>query len=118
MNIPIIFLIASGDNPVWLLVSRIVLPILKAVLGDCDLITYSTPGWGCVIRHKMHEELGDVVVHVSAGRNWMYFSDAEAVNEIFRRNKDFDRPPDLLGRFSNSLTFVCKIMTDCGNQPY
>jgi hypothetical protein len=97
IGIPIKFLIASGDNPVWVLVSGLVLPVLKFVFGDCDLITYNTPGWENKNRYKMHEELGDAVIQVSAGRNWLYISDAEAASDIFKRNKDFDRPPDLLG---------------------
>ncbi|KAM0310229.1 hypothetical protein ACHAO8_008329 [Botrytis cinerea] len=44
----------------------------------------------------MHQELGDAVIHVSAGRNWLYLCNPEAVSEIFKRKDDFDRPPDLL----------------------
>ncbi|KAF7861433.1 hypothetical protein EAF04_007998 [Stromatinia cepivora] len=96
IGIPIRILIASGDNPVWILVSGIVLPIIKAVFGDCDVARYSRPGWEFRDKYRMHQELGDVVIHVSAGRNWLYICNAEAVNEIFKRRDDFDRPPDLL----------------------
>jgi len=57
----------------------------------------------------MHWHLGDAVIHVSPGRNWLYVSDAEAVCELFRRSKDFDRPPDLLkmlGVFGENISTV------------
>ncbi|QSZ36703.1 hypothetical protein DSL72_006586 [Monilinia vaccinii-corymbosi] len=96
IGVPIRILIASGDNPVWILVSGIVLPVVRAVFGDCDIARYSRPGWEFRDKYRMHQELGDVVIHVSAGRNWLYLCNPEAVNEIFKRRDDFDRPPDLL----------------------
>lgn len=96
IRIPIRILIASGDNPVWILVSGIVLPVIRVVFGECDIARYSEPGWEFKDKYKMHQELGDAVIHVSAGRNWLYLCDSDAVNEIFKRKDDFDRPPDLL----------------------
>jgi hypothetical protein len=100
MNIPIIILPASGDNPVWLLVAGPVLAVLRFFFGEIDFVKYGKPGWGSVVKHKMHEELGDAVIHVSPGRNWLFICNAEAINDIFKRTKDFDRPPDLLGERS------------------
>ncbi|PQE25468.1 Cytochrome P450 protein [Rutstroemia sp. NJR-2017a BBW] len=96
IGIPVRVLIASGDNPVWLLVSGFVLPIVRFLFGDCDIARYSRPGWEFKDKYRMHEELGDAVIQVSAGHNWLYVCNAEAVNEIFKRKEDFDRPPDLL----------------------
>ncbi|TEY34808.1 hypothetical protein BOTCAL_0614g00080 [Botryotinia calthae] len=31
----------------------------------------------------MHQKLGNAVIHVSAGRNWLYLCDSDAVNEVF-----------------------------------
>jgi hypothetical protein len=98
MNIPIIILPASGDNPVWLLLSTPILAVLRFVFGEINLVKYGSPGWQSKDRYKMHETLGDAVIHVSPGHNWLYICNAEAVNEIFKRSKDFDRPPDLLGK--------------------
>ncbi|KAM3082576.1 hypothetical protein ACMFMF_002234 [Clarireedia jacksonii] len=96
IGIPVRILIASGDNPVWLLVSGFILPIVKFLFGDCDVARYSRPGWEFKDKYRMHEELGDAVIQVSAGHNWLYICNAEAVNDIFKRREDFDRPPDLL----------------------
>ena len=98
MNVPIIIIPASGDNPVWLMVAYPVLAILKFIFGDINLVKYARPGWSSAVKHKMHEELGDVVMHVSPGLNWLFLCNAEAINDMFKRTKDFDRPPDLLGK--------------------
>jgi hypothetical protein len=103
MNIPIIILPASGDNPVWLLLSTPILAVLRFVFGEINLVKYGNPGWQSKDKYKMHEALGDVVIHVSPGHNWLYICNAEAVNEIFKRSKDFDRPPDLLGKLFLAL---------------
>lgn len=81
------------------------LPIIRAVFGDCDIARYSEPGWEFKNKYKMHQELGDAVIHVSAGRNWLYICDSDAVNEVFKRKDDFDRPPDLLGKNNILLSF-------------
>ncbi|KAF7908603.1 uncharacterized protein EAF01_004358 [Botrytis porri] len=96
IGIPIRNLIASGDNPVWIPASGIVLPIVKAVFGDCDIVRYSTPGWEFKDKYAMHQKLGSAVIHVSAGHDWLYLCDSDSVNEVFKRKDDFDRPPDLL----------------------
>ncbi|KAF7929690.1 hypothetical protein BELL_0055g00040 [Botrytis elliptica] len=100
IGIPIRILIASGDNPVWILASGIVLPIVKAIFGNCDIVRYSTPGWEFKDKYTMHQKLGIAVIHVSAGRNWLYLCDSDSVNEVFKRKDDFDRPPDLLAVLS------------------
>jgi hypothetical protein len=99
MNIPIVILPAAGDNPVWLLTCRPIIAFLRYIFGEIDMVKYSYPGWGSDVKHRMHEELGDVVIHVTPAYNWLYICEAEAINEIFKRSKDFDRPPNLLGRY-------------------
>lgn len=99
MDIPIVIILASGDNPVWILLSTPVLLVLRFLFGEIDIVKYGKPGWESKNKYKMHEELGDVVIHVSPGHNWLYVCNAEAVNEIFKRKEDFDRPPDLLGMY-------------------
>jgi hypothetical protein len=98
MNIPIIIIPASGDNPVWLLVAKPVLAILRFMFGEIDFVKYSNPGWESKAKYKMYEELGEAVIHVSPGHNWLYICNADSINEIFRRHKDFDRHPELLGK--------------------
>ncbi|KAF5877070.1 putative cytochrome p450 monooxygenase protein [Botrytis fragariae] len=100
IGIPIRILVASGDNPVWILASGIVFPIVKAVFGDCDIVRYSKPGWEFKDKYTMHQKLSNAVIHVSAGRNWLYLCDTDSVNEVFKHKDDFDRPPDLLAVLS------------------
>lgn len=45
IGVPIIILIASPDNPVWILAHRIVLPIIEAIFGECDLTRYGYTEW-------------------------------------------------------------------------
>lgn len=102
MNIPIIIILASGDNPVWILLSKPILALLRALFGEIDIVKYGMPGFQSKDNYKMHEKLGDAVIHVSPGHNWLYVCNPEAVNDIFKRKNDFDRPPDLLGMYQFS----------------
>lgn len=76
MHIPIIIIPASGDNPVWILISKPVLAVLRFCFGEIDLVKYGRPGWESRDKYKMHVELGaDAVVHVSPGHNCKYHID-------------------------------------------
>jgi len=76
-----------------------VLSAIEAVFGESSTTKYSRGGWENREKYFMHQELGDAVIHVSPGHNWLYISDADAVCDLFKRSKEFDRPPDLLGKF-------------------
>ena len=113
MDIPMVFVIASPDNPVWMLVSRPILAVVAFFFGgNCDVVRYGAPGWNNRVRHRMHEELGDIVVHVSPGRNWVYLCNGEAAYDVFKRGKDFERPPELMCRW---LLMKMAILRDLSN---
>ena len=104
IGIPIKVVLASHDNPVWILVSSRIVPIIRFFFGECDVVRYGVSGWENRVKYKMHEEAGNgAVIHVSPGHNWLYLCDAAAVNDMFKRREDFDRPPDLLGMTINFL---------------
>ena len=48
-------------------------------------------GWEANERSQIHEELGNVFTLVSPGGNWVTVGNADAVNDILRRPKDFRR---------------------------
>lgn len=104
IGIPVIVLPASPDNPVWVLTSRTVLAIVKAIFGDCSVTKYGQHGWEYYDKYTLHLKHGDAVVFVTPGFNWVYVCDAEAFNEIFQRRNNFGRPPEMLGMFSNVVS--------------
>ena len=97
IGIPVIVLPASPDNPVWMLTSGAVLSIVKAIFGDCSVTKYGRLGWEYHDKYSTHLKLGDAVVLVTPGHNWVYVCNAEAFNEIFQRRNGFPRPPEMLG---------------------
>ena len=97
IGVPIIVLPVSPDNPVWMLTSGTVLRIVKAIFGDCSVTRYGRLGWEYHDKDKTHLKLGDAVVLVTPGYNWVYVCNAEAFNEIFQRRQSFDRPPEMVG---------------------
>ncbi|RDL38404.1 Cytochrome P450 [Venustampulla echinocandica] len=117
MHIPIIVVLASGDNPVWILLSKPILAVFRFIFGEIDIVKYGKPGWESKDKYKMHEKLGDAVVHVSPGHNWLYICNPAAVNDIFKRKDDFDRPPELLevlGVFGPNLSTASSPFTSGG----
>lgn len=86
MGVPIVIIFASGDNPIWHFTSGYVLPIIKFIFGEIDLVKYGAPGWENRTRYKIRDDYGDAVMHVSPGYNWLYLADADAINDVFRRS--------------------------------
>ena len=83
---------ASPDNPVWMLTSSTVLPIVKAIFVDSSVTKYGQLGWEYHDKDKLHLKHGDAVVSVTPGLKLGPLCNAEAFNEIFQRRNGFDRP--------------------------
>ncbi|KAG8159910.1 hypothetical protein KVR01_010547 [Diaporthe batatas] len=60
-------------------------------LGDNSFTRYNFRAWELQDRYHSHHEMGDVWMHVTPVRNWLYIGDPEIVTEIWKRGRDFPR---------------------------
>ena len=98
LNVPIVVVPISHDNPIWIAFDRRVISLLKHVpFGPGTFTRYNWRAWDFFDKNRAHLELGDVFIMVSPGKNWMYVSEAEALTDIFKRRRDFPRPLELFG---------------------
>jgi hypothetical protein len=97
IGISIIVLPASPDNPLWMLSSDFILGITRLIFGENDITTYGRLGWEYHDKSAVYQQRGDAIVLVTPGLNWIYLCNAEAVNDIFPRRNNFDRPTEMFG---------------------
>ncbi|KAF1956845.1 cytochrome P450 [Byssothecium circinans] len=101
VGLPIIIVPISPDNPLWMLISRPVLRLLKHLPFGGGYYTYTRfcyAGWQFDDRYRIHKELGDAVLFVTPGLNWIYLCNADAIHEVVRRERQgvFSRPVEML----------------------
>ncbi|KAJ4419065.1 hypothetical protein N0V82_005188 [Gnomoniopsis sp. IMI 355080] len=82
------------DRPVLALVKR-----LPFGLGKNTFTRYNFRGWELEDRYRSHHEMGDVWMHVTSVRNWLYIGDPDTVLEIWKRGKDFPREVSATGEY-------------------
>ena len=88
----------SHTNPLWMLVDRKILNLVKRLpFGDNNFTRYNYRAWEIDDRCQSHHELGDAFVLVTPGRNWLYISNPDTLMEVFRRRVDFPRCIELTG---------------------
>lgn len=100
IGVPIRIILIDHVNPLWLVVDRRVLSALKQLpgwLGNNSFTRYNYRGWEVPDRYFSHRELGDAYVLVSSRNVWLYLSDPDAVTDIARRSKEFDRETSVTG---------------------
>lgn len=100
IGVPIRIIPIDHVNPLWLVVDRRVLSALKQLpgwLGNNSFTRYNYRGWEVPDRYFSHRELGDAYVLVSSRNIWLYLSDPDAVTDIARRSKEFDRETSVTG---------------------
>ncbi|KAF2090209.1 cytochrome P450 monooxygenase-like protein [Saccharata proteae CBS 121410] len=97
-GIPTIVVPISPENPIWLLLSRFVVPLVKKITGPNHFTRFGYIGWEFPEKNRIHLELGDAFLLVTPGHNWLYLCDAEAIADVFHRERrgDFMRPVELL----------------------
>lgn len=76
--------------------------------GSGTFTRFNWRGWEIQDRYRAHQELGDAIIFVTPGKNYLQLCDAEAISEIFHRRIDFPRPPESTGKKSGFLT--CKAL--------
>ncbi|KJZ79357.1 hypothetical protein HIM_01508 [Hirsutella minnesotensis 3608] len=93
MGLPIRVIPIDHRNPLWTLLDRKVLSLLRHLPfgNDNNLARYNWRGWELADRYRSHQELGDAFVLVTPGRNWVYLADPDALMTIFRRGAEFPR---------------------------
>ncbi|KAM4064608.1 cytochrome p450 [Hirsutella rhossiliensis] len=92
MGVPIRVLPIDHTNPIWMLIDRKLLSLLRRLpLPESSFTRYNWRGWELADRYRSHHEMGDVFVHVTPGRNWLYLADPDALMHVFRRRTDFPR---------------------------
>lgn len=100
IGVPIRITPIDHVNPLWLVVDRRVLSALKRLpgwLGNNSFTRYNYRGWEVPDRYFSHHELGGAYILVSSRNVWLYLSDPDAVTDITRRSKEFDRETSVTG---------------------
>lgn len=99
-DLPIIVLPVDCGNPLWLIVDRKIAQWIRRIpVGSGTFTRFNWRGWEIWDRYKAHQQLGDGILFVTPGKNYLQLCDAEAVSEIFQRRADFLRPPEATGKF-------------------
>lgn len=122
VSIPFRVIPINHNNPIWMLLDRPVLALVKRLpfgLGENSFTRYNFRGWELKDRYRSHHEMGDVWMHVTSERNWLYIGDPDTVTEIWKRGRDFPRETSATGKNSSALSRleICVIcaFTDNGS---
>lgn len=105
VGLPITVVSISPENPVWMMLARHVVPWLKYIpFGDGDFSKFAHVGWEWELKYQAHLDLGDAILMVSPGKNWVYLCNAETIHDIIQRERrhEFERPAELLGAYATN----------------
>ncbi|KAL9632197.1 MAG: hypothetical protein Q9164_005470 [Protoblastenia rupestris] len=80
-------------NPVWILLSSTLLPLLQKLPFGLDYyFNYTAIDWMYKDKYQSHERYGDAFIVVNPGWTQIIVADATAIDEIATRRKDFTKP--------------------------
>jgi cytochrome P450 len=92
IGLPIIITPINAMNPVWFLTQKWLVPLLQRLpFGLGNFVNYSTLAWNYRDKHSLHDQLGDAFTIVGPGENQVIVAEAEAVENITSRRKDFQK---------------------------
>ncbi|KFA80781.1 hypothetical protein S40288_10337 [Stachybotrys chartarum IBT 40288] len=92
LGLPIRVIPISHTNPVWMLVDRKVISIIKRLpFANNNFTRYNYRGWELPDRYYSHHDMGEAFVLVTPGRNWIYLSNPDTLLDVFKRRTDFPR---------------------------
>ena len=98
-GLPLIVLPVDCGNPLWLIIDRKVVRLLRHIPFCSGTFTrFNWRGWEILDRYRAHQQLGDAILFVTPGKNYLQLCDADAVSDIFQRRADFLRPPESTGK--------------------
>ncbi|KAI1078846.1 cytochrome P450 [Whalleya microplaca] len=110
IGIPIRVIPISHGNPLWMIVDRKVISLLKYLpFGNGNFTRYNWRGWEIEDKCRSHIEMGDVYMLVTPVKNWLYLCNPDSLMEVFRRRLDFPRPLEIyemLNIFGPNLSTV------------
>jgi cytochrome P450 len=87
----------DSGNPLWMSVDTRALSLFRRLPFSFPNFTrFNWRGWEIEDRYQAHQELGDAFIFVTPGKNWLQLCNAEAIADIFARNKEFGRPTEML----------------------
>ncbi|KAL9599128.1 MAG: hypothetical protein Q9179_003657 [Wetmoreana sp. 5 TL-2023] len=94
-GLPLIVLPFDCGNPLWLIIDRKIVQLVHRIPFCSGTFTrFNWRGWEIWDRYRAHQQLGDAILFVTPGKNYLQLCDAEAVSDIFQRRADFPRPPE------------------------
>lgn len=98
LDVPTICVPVSPDNPIWIALQTSFPSLFEDLpLKYFSFTRYCRLGWEFNDRYKTHQRLGDAWLLVTPNRNWLYFAQADAATDVFRRSQDFINPAWMLG---------------------
>jgi hypothetical protein len=88
----------TPGNPFWMITgNKIIKTCRKWKIGTANFQRMYFYGWEGNERSKIHEELGHIFMMVTPGGNWLCVSDAEVIDKVIRRPREFRRNMELWG---------------------
>lgn len=97
-GLPLIVLPVDCGNPLWLIIDRKIVQFVRRIpFGSGTFTRFNWRGWEIWDRYRAHQEIGDAILLVTPGKNYLQLCDADAVSDIFQRRADFLRPPEATG---------------------
>lgn len=104
MGVPLIVVPVSPMNILWIVAEPLVFRILDSLpfrLGSFS--RYGRRGWHFSDKAASHIELGDAWALVTPRETFLQICNPDAINEVFARRQDFQRPVQLYRKVSSDL---------------
>ncbi|KAG8158562.1 hypothetical protein KVR01_011684 [Diaporthe batatas] len=92
IGVPVRVIPIDHINPLWMLVDKKVLSLIKKVpgpLGNNSFTRYNFRTFEMYDRCDSHHEMGDAFMIVTPRRNWLYLGNPDVIMEMFRRRSEF-----------------------------
>lgn len=97
-GLPLIVLPFDCGTPLWMAIDRKVVQLARRIpFGSGTFTRFNWRGFEIRDRYKAHQELGDGIVFVTPGKNYLQLCNAEAISDIFQRRANFVRPLEATG---------------------
>lgn len=106
LNIPIIIVLESWQDPLWMLFGPYIKPILSPLLlnqivpGDNGTVDYASFAWAFNDRYATHRRLGPVFAIVSPFKTNILVADPKASVEVVTNRHAFIKAPELYAIFN------------------
>ena len=92
IGFPVLIAPFNVNNPIWAISQNRLAPALKRLpFGLGNFVDYSTFGWTFTNKFSLHARLGDAFTIVTPVENHVIVANAEAVENITSRRKDFQK---------------------------